>query len=68
MDRTSKMVRDFETMNVRVKAQSTQKSSGSTIEFEEITLLEYLEYFKNQMLFDNAPIAVMTLVQYYKKL
>ena len=56
------MVRDFETMKVRVKAQSTQKSSGSTLEFEEITLLEYLDYFKNQMLFDNAPIAVMTLV------
>ena len=62
MDRTSKMVRDFETMKKRVKVQSTHKSSGSTLEFEEITLLEYLEYFKNQMLFDNAPIAVMTLV------
>ena len=62
------MVRDFETMKARVKAQSTQKSSGSTLEFEEIALLDYLEYFKNQMLFDNAPIAVMTLVQYYKKL
>jgi hypothetical protein len=56
------MVLDFETMKKRVKVQSTHKSSGSTLEFEEITLLEYLEYFKNQMLFDNAPIAVMTLV------
>jgi hypothetical protein len=41
------MVREFETMKVRVKAQSTQKSSGGTLEFEEIALLEYLEYFKN---------------------
>jgi hypothetical protein len=41
------MVRDFETMKARVKAQSNQKSSGSTLEFEEIALLEYLEYFKN---------------------
>jgi hypothetical protein len=56
------MVRDFETMKARVKAQATQKSSGGTLEFEEIALLDYLEYFKNQMLFDNAPIAVMTLV------
>lgn len=56
------MVRDFETMRARVKAQSTQKSSESTLEYEEITLLEYLEFFKNQMLIDNTPIAVMTLV------
>ena len=35
---------------------------------EEITLLEYLEYFKNPMLQDNTPVAIMTLAQYYKKL
>ena len=49
-------------MNTRIKSQSsTLKNNEEYPGFEEITLLEYLEYFKNPMLQDNAPVAIMTL-------
>ena len=35
---------------------------------EEISVLEYIEYFKNKTLLENPSMAIMTLVQYYKKL
>jgi len=61
------MVREYEEIKSRVKAQGTIGKLGSH-DFEEITLLEYLEYFKNRMLVENSPMSIMTLVQYYKKL
>jgi hypothetical protein len=62
------MYREYETIKLRIKEQGTQGKGFTKPEFEEISTLEYLEFFKNRMLLDNSPVAIMTLMQYYKKL
>lgn len=63
----SKMIKDFEGMKSRITQQATVQP-GEDASFQEISLLEYTEFFQSNMLLENPSILIMTLSQYYNKL